>query len=64
MSNDSPMAHTVRQQFQVSYSYPVVFTSDAFNKVNPTLAELLRSLNCNSSRMPRLVNNTLDGGSS
>jgi len=51
MSNDSPMAHTVRQQFQVSYSYPVVFTSDAFNKVNPTLAELLRSLNCNSSRI-------------
>lgn len=51
MSNDSPVAHTVRQQFQVSYSYPVVFTSNAFNKANPSLAELLRSLNCSNCRI-------------
>lgn len=33
---------TIRQQFQVSYSYPVVFTRALFDPGNPTLAGLLQ----------------------
>jgi 3-dehydroquinate synthase len=34
--------HTIRQQFQVSYSYPVTFTRGLFDPGNPTLADLVR----------------------
>lgn len=61
MSNDSPMAHTVRQQFQVSFSYPVVFTSNAFSKANPSLAELLRSINCSNCRIFPVIDAEVSG---
>ncbi len=51
MGNNSPIAHEVMQQFQVSYSYPVIFTCDVFDATNPTLANLLRDSNCTSSRI-------------
>jgi len=51
MGKNIPVAQCVTQQFEVSYSYPVLFTSGAFNVANPTLADLLRNLNCSNSRI-------------
>lgn len=51
MSHDNPAVYTVMQQFQISYSYPVLFTSEAFDAANPTLANLLRDSNCADSRI-------------
>lgn len=51
MSNDNPTVYTVMQQFQVSYNYPVLFTSGAFDSANATLADLLRDSNCANSRI-------------
>ena len=51
MDRNTPVTHCVTQQFQVSYSYPVLFTTGAFDTENPTLAKLLRDSNCANSRI-------------
>jgi 3-dehydroquinate synthase len=42
---------TIRQQFQVSYSYPVIFTRGAFDPGNGALAELIRESGRESNRV-------------
>jgi len=42
--------HTIRQEFKVSYSYPVIFTRGLFAPDNDVLAELLRGSGRESNR--------------
>ncbi len=51
MENKNPMANCINPQFQITYSYPVTFTHNAFDKINPTLAHLLRDLGLANSRI-------------
>jgi len=51
MENENPMAYCINQQFQITYKYPVTFTRNAFDKVNPTLVQLLRDLGLANSRI-------------
>jgi hypothetical protein len=38
--------YRVKQQFKVTYSYPVLFTSHAFDVANPVLSQVLRDSGC------------------
>ena len=42
--------HTIRQQFNVSYSYPVIFTRGLFDHENSALVDLARENGRESNR--------------
>lgn len=41
----------IQQQFNVSYSFPVIFTRDVFNKDNPALLQILKASGKNHNRI-------------
>lgn len=46
---------TLQQQFSVSYSFPVLFTRDAFGASNPALAELLSGAAAGKARLLAVI---------
>jgi len=51
IKEDSHTVHQVVQEFQVTYSYPVLFTTHAFHEANPALTGVLRNAGCASQRI-------------
>ncbi|HBG06705.1 MAG TPA: 3-dehydroquinate synthase [Geobacter sp.] len=46
---------TIQQTFSVGYSYPVIFTRDAFSAENPALKHLLRSAGAQRTRVLTVI---------
>lgn len=57
---DSHAVHQVVQEFQVTYRYPVLFTTHAFHEANPALAEVLRNSGCASDRIFPVIDDNVE----
>lgn len=60
MDDYTPHVHRLKQQFQVTYSYPVLFTSHAFDKANPVLSQVLRDSGCIDSRIFPVIDDNVE----
>ncbi len=52
--------YRVKQEFQVTYSYPVLFTSHAFDQANPVLSQVLRDSGCIDSRIFPVIDENVE----
>jgi 3-dehydroquinate synthase len=58
--DDSRLVHQVLQEFRVTYTYPVLFTSNAFDEANPALAQVLRDSGCAADRIFPVIDDNVD----
>ena len=60
LNDETHHVYRVKQQFQVTYRYPVLFTSHAFNETNPVLSQVLEDSGCIDCRVFPVIDENVE----